>query len=55
MHEYKIEKTNYFKWFQLIHAIPISWKKDIKIDQGNCRNTYILTSPSNKKQPNLLH
>ena len=28
----------YFKWFQLIHAIPKSWKKEIKIDQGKCRN-----------------
>ena len=32
----------YFKWFQLIHAIPKSWKKDIKIDQGNCRNLLYL-------------
>ena len=30
VHEYKI-KNIYFKWFQLIHAIPKSWKKDIKL------------------------
>ena len=28
VHENKIEKKKYFKWFQLIHAIPKSWKKD---------------------------
>ena len=42
VHEYKIEKKMYFKWFQLIHAIPKSWKKDIQIDQGNCRNLLYL-------------
>ena len=42
-HEYKIEKKMYFKWFQLIHAIPESWKKDIKIDQGNFRNLVYLS------------
>ena len=41
-HEYKIEKKMYFKWFHLIHAIPESWKKDIKIDQGNFRNLLYL-------------
>ena len=35
-------KKKYFKWFQLIHAIPKSWKKDIKVDQGNCRNLLYL-------------
>ena len=35
-------KKMYFKWFQLIHAIPKSWKKDIKIDQGKCRNLLYL-------------
>ena len=38
VHKYKIFKKMYFKWFQLIHAIPKSWKKDIKIDQGKCEN-----------------
>ena len=37
----KIQRI-YFKWFQLIHAIPKSWKKDIKIDQGKCRNLLYL-------------
>ena len=35
-------KKKYFKWFQLIHAIPKSWKKDIKSDQGKCRNLLFL-------------
>ena len=39
VHENKIKKM-YFKWCQLIHAIPKSWKKDIKIDQGNFRNLF---------------
>ena len=38
----KLKKKKYFKWFQLIHAIPKSWKKNIKIDQGNCRNLLYL-------------
>ena len=29
-------------WFQLIPAIPKSWKKDLKIDQGSCRNLLYL-------------
>ena len=32
----------YLKWFQLIHTIPKSWKKDTKIDQGNYRNLLYL-------------
>ena len=32
----------YFEWFQLIHAIPKSLKKYIKLDQGNCRNLLYL-------------
>ena len=32
----------YFKWFKLIHAMPKSWKKYMKIDQGNCRNLLYL-------------
>ena len=32
----------HFESFQLIHAIPKSWKKDIKADQGNRRNLLYL-------------
>ena len=32
----------YFKWFQLIHPTLKPWKKDTKIDQGNCRNLLYL-------------
>ena len=35
----------YFKWFKLIHVIPgrkTSWKKDIRIDRGNCQNLLYL-------------
>ena len=35
-------KKKYFKRFQLIYPIPKSWKKDIKIVQGNCRNLLCL-------------
>ena len=28
VHEYEITKQMHFKWFQLIHAIPQSSKKD---------------------------
>ena len=40
MHEYKIKKM-YFKWFQLIHMIPKSWEKGIKINQLNCQHQYV--------------
>ena len=26
-HEFKIDKNLYFKWIQLVHAIPNYWKK----------------------------
>ena len=32
----------YIKWFQLIHAIPKSWKKNIRTDQGYCQNPLFL-------------
>ena len=50
--DYKIFKKVYFKWFKLIHAIPKSWKRDIKTEQGNWRNFLYL---NHQKQPNLLH
>ena len=34
VHEYKIDSVN--------TCVPKSWKKDIKIDQGNCRNLLYL-------------
>ena len=42
VHEYKVLKKMYFKWFQLIHAITKSWKKDIKVDKGKFRNLLYL-------------
>ena len=37
----KLQKM-YYKWLQLIHTISKSWKKDIKINQGKCRNLVYL-------------
>ena len=31
--EFKIDKNLYFKWIQLVHAIPNYWKKTHKIQQ----------------------
>ena len=28
-HEFKIDKNLYFKWIQLVHAIPNHWKKKL--------------------------
>ena len=28
-HEFKIDKNLYFKWIQLVHAVPNQWKKKL--------------------------
>lgn len=52
MQEYNIKKNLLSKWHQLIHGIPKSWRRNIKNDEGNCRN---LEPQFNKKQPNTLN
>ena len=42
--KYKLSRKLYFKWFQLIHAIPSSWKKELKNDDGNCKNLLLLNN-----------
>ena len=39
--EFQLTQISYFKWFQLIHAIPKSWKVAILNDKGNCKNIYL--------------
>ena len=43
VYKYKMKKM-YFKWFQLIQAIPKSRKKDRKNDLGDCRNIVYLNN-----------
>ena len=33
MHEYKIQNSYHFKWYQSIYGIPKLWKKDTKKDE----------------------
>ena len=36
-----LTQKTYFKCFQLIHAIPKSWKLAVLNDNGNCKNIYL--------------
>ena len=38
IHEFKIDKNLYFKWIQLVHAIPNHWKKKITENKINSQN-----------------
>ena len=38
----QLTQKSYFKWFQLIHAIPNSWKLAVLNDKGNCKNIIYL-------------
>ena len=37
-HEFKINKNLYFKWIQLVHAIPNHWKKKLTENKINSQN-----------------
>ena len=37
-HEFKIDKNLYFKWIQLVLAIPNYWKKTLTEDTTNSQN-----------------
>ena len=39
---FQLTQRYYFKWFQLIHAIPRPWKLDVLNDKGNCKNIIYL-------------
>ena len=36
--EFKIDKNLYFKWIQLVHAIPNHWKKTLTENTTNSQN-----------------
>ena len=40
--EYNLDEKYKFKWIQLIHAIPKSWKESLAFDNGNSNNLFIL-------------
>ena len=39
--DFQLTQKSYFKWFQLIHAIPRPWKLAVLNDKGNCKNIYL--------------
>ena len=43
MDEFNLDKKFYFKWYQIIHTIPSSWKLTLLNDNGNCRNLEYLS------------
>ena len=38
LNDFQLTQKSYFKWFQLIHAIPRPWKLAAFNDKGNCKN-----------------
>ena len=38
MDEFNLNKKFYFKWYQIIHTIPSSWKLTLLKDDGNCQH-----------------
>ena len=38
MDEFNLDKKFYFKWYQIIHTIPSSWKLTLLNDNRNCQN-----------------
>ena len=43
MDEFNLDKKFYFKWYQIIHTIPSSWKLTLLNDNGNCQNLEYLS------------
>ena len=41
LNDLQLTQKSYFKWFQLIHAIPRPWKLAVLNDKGNCKNIYL--------------
>ena len=39
---FRLTRKSYFKWYQLIHAIPRPWKLAVLNDKGNCKNVIYL-------------
>ena len=42
LNDFQLIQKSYSKWFQLIHAIPESWKLVILNDKINCKNIIYL-------------
>ena len=43
MDEFNLDKTFYFKWYQITHTIPSSWKLTLLNDNGSCQNLEYLS------------
>ena len=41
--DFQLTQKSYFKWVQLIHAIPRPWKLAVLNDKGNFKNIIYLT------------
>ena len=42
MTEFHLENKFHFKWYQILHAIPSSWKMTLRDDDGKCQNLIYL-------------
>ena len=40
--DFQLTQKCYFKWFQLIHAVPTPWKLAVLNDKGNCKSIIYL-------------
>ena len=54
LNDFQLTQKLYFKWFQLIYAIPKSWKLAILNDKGNCQNIVYLNHHLIKNNEILL-
>ena len=42
LNDFQLTQKSYFKWVQLIHAIPRPWKLAVLNDKGNCKNNHLI-------------
>ena len=55
LNDFEVTQISYFKWFQLIHAIPKSWKLAVLNDKGNFKNIIYLNHRLIKKSQFLAY
>ena len=48
MDEFNLDKKFHFKWYQIIHTVPSSWKLTLLNDNGNCQNLEYLGHQNNQ-------
>ena len=55
LNDFEVTQISYFKWFQLIHGIPKSWKLAVLNDKGNFKNIIYVNHRLIKKSQFLAY